>query len=280
VLSWLVTAKPIGTAPLSAIVAVPIGVHAARPPAGCPVMVWRKSPQFQMSGGKVTRVTLICWSMTIRESVRTAALLMTFGAAALPLRAQSAPEPGSRFAEIQRLADQAYEHAMAGQTREAIADYDAMLRIDGANALAYNNRGFARSLLGDIPAALRDYDEAIRLRPEYAEAFLNRGVARATRAEYELSIRDFSEALRLNPRYSRAATNRGLSFFRTHDYERAIEDWDRSLLLSPGQAEVIYSRGVARRLSGDAKGGDADIAAATQLRDGVADEMALLGVKP
>src|SRR4051812_9088204 len=67
------------------------------------------------------------------RTVMTVLLLLPAAGAAAGL--QTAAQQ-ARAAEIQRIADRAYEHAMAGETRAAIADYDALLQLDEANALA------------------------------------------------------------------------------------------------------------------------------------------------
>lgn len=45
--------------------------------------------------------------------------------------------------------------------------------------------------------ALQDYSEAIRLKPNYAIAFNNRGVARSAKGDIEGALQDFNEAVRL-----------------------------------------------------------------------------------
>jgi Flp pilus assembly protein TadD len=46
------------------------------------------------------------------------------------------------------------------------------------------------------------------------------------------------------------------------DYARAVADLDRAVQLAPNDAVVLYNRGLAKRQTGDAAGGDADIARA------------------
>jgi hypothetical protein len=78
---------------------------------------------------------------------------------------------------------------------------------------------------------------------------------------------------------------RGISYLKTGQYDRAIVDWDSVLMLDanrtvfPRRSDLLYCRGVAKRLKGDAAGGDADIAAAESLNGDVAEELAKLGVK-
>ncbi len=84
--------------------------------------------------------------------------------------------------------------------REAIADYDESIRLNHENAVAFSNRGLAKSNLGQYEEAIADFDEAIKLNPEDARAFYNRGLAQARLERHEAAAVDFKEVLRLNPK--------------------------------------------------------------------------------
>jgi hypothetical protein len=45
----------------------------------------------------------------------------------------------------------------------------------------------------------------------------------------------------------------------------AIPDLDRALTLAPSDAIILYKRGIAKRQSGDATGGESDIARARSI---------------
>lgn len=69
--------------------------------------------------------------------------------------------------------------ALNGQHLEAIADYDAAVRIDAAYPDTYLDRGNSRYALGHLEIAVKDFTEAIRLNPDWGEAYANRAVAYA-----------------------------------------------------------------------------------------------------
>jgi hypothetical protein len=58
----------------------------------------------------------------------------------------------------------------------------------------------------------------------------------------------------------------------------AIADHDAALRISPKTASLRHGRGTARQRTGDAAGGDTDIAEARALRPGLAEEFARCGV--
>jgi tetratricopeptide (TPR) repeat protein len=69
------------------------------------------------------------------------------------------------------------------QYDRAIADYDTALRLDPAQADAFNHRGEVWRKRGDRPHALADFGAAIRLNPEHTSA---RGNYKSLAQELEL----------------------------------------------------------------------------------------------
>ncbi len=63
-------------------------------------------------------------------------------------------------------------------------------------------------------------------------------------------------------------------------YADAIADYNAETEISPGIAYSLYGRGVTKRMTGDAPGGDADIAAAVVINSKIADELAKFDIRP
>jgi tetratricopeptide (TPR) repeat protein len=74
----------------------------------------------------------------------------------------------------------------------AIADYNEAIRLNPNDAVAYYNRGNAKSDLGDNQGAIADYNEAIRLNPNDAEAYYNRGVVKSDLGDNQGAIADYN----------------------------------------------------------------------------------------
>ena len=68
-----------------------------------------------------------------------------------------------------------YVRMTLGQWREAVADYDRVLKTQPSYAEAWCNRGVALQRLGDFGSALTSFERALQLRETYAEAHCNRG---------------------------------------------------------------------------------------------------------
>ena len=70
--------------------------------------------------------------------------------------------------------------ASTGRTPDAIAQYEAALRLKPDFAEAHNNLGLALASTGRTPDAIAQYEAALRLKPDFAEAHNNLGLALAS----------------------------------------------------------------------------------------------------
>jgi tetratricopeptide (TPR) repeat protein len=128
-------------------------------------------------------------------------------------------------------ANRAYESKDYDQ---AIADYDAAIRLNPQYTAAYFNRGTARRVKNDLTGAIADYDTAIRLDPQYAPTYNNRGFARQTKGDLDGAIADYDAAIRLNPQYTAAYIFRGSAREAKRDLGGALDDYQRYLELGGG----------------------------------------------
>jgi tetratricopeptide (TPR) repeat protein len=62
-------------------------------------------------------------------------------------------------------------------------------------------------------------------------------------------------------------------------FESAIADFNAALRLNPQLASSLYGRGLARQRSGNAAAGQADIVAATQAKQNIAEDYISYGVR-
>jgi tetratricopeptide (TPR) repeat protein len=97
--------------------------------------------------------------------------------------------------------------------------------------------------------------------------------------ELRHALADCNEVLRLNPNNYRVLDRRGFAYLKLGEYARAIADYDRLLAIDAKSASALYGRGIAKARLGDARGGEADIAAAKIIRPAIADEFARYGVR-
>ena len=87
----------------------------------------------------------------------------------------------------------------AGKVREALAEYDKVIKSHPKLAEAYFNRGNAYYDLGQNQQAIKDYNEAIRLNPKDAEAYFNRGNSYRRLKQVEPALKDYTAAIEAQP---------------------------------------------------------------------------------
>ncbi len=91
-----------------------------------------------------------------------------------------------------------------GRHREALASFEAALRIRPDYAEAWQNLGFTFSRLGRLRQAVDCFAEAARVKPDYAEAFYGLGASHAGLGEHAQGAAFLREALRIRPDYVEA----------------------------------------------------------------------------
>jgi tetratricopeptide (TPR) repeat protein len=131
---------------------------------------------------------------------------------------------------------------------EAIANYEAALRIDPDSAETHDNLGSALlEVPGRLPDAIAEFEAALRIKPGLAEAHNNLGTAllkvpgRAPDA-----IAQFEAALRIKPDSMETHNNLGHALLdvpgRVPD---AIDQFEAALRIDPDSAETHYNLGNA-----------------------------------
>ena len=85
----------------------------------------------------------------------------------------------------------------SGNYDEALKYYNQAIAINPKNALAYIDRGNARSKLGDNEGAIKYYNQAIAINPKNAIAYDSRGLARKEIGDKAGAASDYSKYLEL-----------------------------------------------------------------------------------
>lgn len=109
------------------------------------------------------------------------------------------------------------------------------IRLDPKNALAYNNRGVAKSDLGNHYGAISDYTEAIRLNsndPDNTSIYYyNRGRAKADLEDKNGALIDYTEAIRHNPNNGEIYYHRGIITSDLGDKSEALANFYKAIAL-------------------------------------------------
>jgi tetratricopeptide (TPR) repeat protein len=81
----------------------------------------------------------------------------------------------------------------------ALAEFDAAIRINPANAVLFAQRGLTRQERGDVDGAIADYTDVLRLSPNDAGAYNRRGALWRAKGDEARAAADFEAALKVKP---------------------------------------------------------------------------------
>jgi tetratricopeptide (TPR) repeat protein len=137
---------------------------------------------------------------------------------------------------------------LPGRVLEAIAEYEAAVRIDRYAVEAHNNLGYALTQIpGRGSEAIAEFKAALRIDPNFAKAHFNLGDAlMKTPGRSQEAIAEYEAAVRLNPDSVDAHHNLGNALMLIPDLvPEAINQYDAALRIDPDSAETHYNLGNA-----------------------------------
>eukprot|EP01037_Dinobryon_pediforme_P007739 gene7739-7801_t len=148
------------------------------------------------------------------------------------------------------LYEKANRFKMEGRIQDAVANYDAALRLKPnfpealcSSAILLLERGF-------YDAALRFLDQALRLKPDFPEALFNRGNVLQQMLRYAEAAESYSQALAFKPDQAGFHINYGAALYELGSLEEAIASYQTALLLDPAQAQGALNLGNALMKAG------------------------------
>ncbi|MCE9546982.1 MAG: tetratricopeptide repeat protein, partial [Planctomycetia bacterium] len=87
---------------------------------------------------------------------------------------------------------------------DAVADYDAAIKLVPGSAVAYLGRGQAKASLGQLDAALADFAKALELDPRDPRILVARANVYVRQGKDDLAVADLESAIKANPRIASA----------------------------------------------------------------------------
>jgi len=126
-----------------------------------------------------------------------------------------------------------------GRHEEALAQFDRVLALNPANALALLYRGNLLTDAGLFPQALESYDRLLQLAPRYDEAWFRRGAALWQMDRPEDAAASYAKALDCNPGRFSAAFNSGTALLKLERYDEAFAAFEKAQELSPHHPYVL-----------------------------------------
>lgn len=191
--------------------------------------------------------------------------MTTLLAAVLFLAAQKKPPPppppSSNPLEGDRLLTAGWDKYQKSDYLGAMADFNAVIKIDARLARAYSNRGLCQAALRQFDKAMTDFAKAIELDPRHTYAFVGRGDVHLARRELAEAIEAYAKAIDTNPNHPSAHALQGIAWIESGDYVRAHPDFERAirLLADAKEATSLYHRGASKFWTHDFEGALADL---------------------
>jgi tetratricopeptide (TPR) repeat protein len=161
----------------------------------------------------------------------------------------------------------------------AIADYSSAIGWKQNFADAYQARGDAYEDAGQHEKASADYAQAATMQSAIPDVLTARCWVRAARGHpLDRALADCNAAFKAGADSRDAYFVRCFAFYRASRYSDAVTDCDKAEPMQHRHAAALYVSGLAKLRLGDAKGGNADIAAALDADFRIADVFALYGI--
>ena len=131
----------------------------------------------------------------------------------------------------------------AGRLQEALANYDAAIRLKPDLGRGHFNRGNVLLELDDPQGAVDAYASALVYKPDSAAAFYNMGNAHARLGQSEHAITAYQKAITLNPDFTDAFVALGTVLQSLKRTDEAITAYRQALAFRPDYAETYYNLG-------------------------------------
>lgn len=139
-----------------------------------------------------------------------------------------------------------------GRPAEALASFEAAVRIIPDYAEAWYNAGVALGQMAQAQRALAAYRESLRLDSSNHDAWVNLGVLLGQNDPQE-ALRAFERAVRIRPDSAFAWYNAGVALARLGESNRAIAAHREAVRLDPSNAEAWLNLGLLHRTAGRAE---------------------------
>ena len=133
----------------------------------------------------------------------------------------------------------------AGEYAKAVADYDAVLKIDQYNTDAYVKRANAKYVLNDLEGALKDYAIALEINPSLPDARFNIGRIYYRTQDFPKSVENMRAAIKLDSERPEYHFELARSEYKAGLYAESQEDFSKAISLKENFLDAYYGKGLA-----------------------------------
>ena len=165
------------------------------------------------------------------------------------------------------------------QYEPSIADFTSAIAINGSDYRARRLRAQVYMAMADLPHALADADFLVDRLPGDGPIIAFRCWLRAAGGfELDKAQADCKSALELSPANMDALGGTAIAHYRLGRTADALAGFNALVTSYPNNTIWLYLRGIAKRQSGDAAGGKADMASALAKRPDIVQHLREIGI--
>jgi tetratricopeptide (TPR) repeat protein/2-polyprenyl-3-methyl-5-hydroxy-6-metoxy-1,4-benzoquinol methylase len=146
-----------------------------------------------------------------------------------------------------------------GRSADAMARYDAAVKVDPRCARAHLNRGNVLLAGAQIDEARRAYQLAIACDPHYAAAHFNLGNLSYRAGEFERAVYNYQAAIAIKPDFADAFVALGNALDDLGRTSEAVESYECALAMNPGDARIHFNLGVLAFTAGQQEQAEASL---------------------
>jgi len=188
------------------------------------------------------------------------------------IEAQTAPKETLALAYGNRGVARSQKRDLEGARR----DYDESLRLDSSSASSHRFRGNLLLFDASELRATEEFRKAIEVDPKHGAAYANLGALALRRGSFASAVQYLDKAVELDPDVPAGYVPRGQARIQLEMYDKAIEDFTLALKLNtPEPAEALFGRGTAYAHKGEHEKALADYNEGLRLRSSVGDPFAV-----
>jgi len=142
----------------------------------------------------------------------------------------------------------------AGRVDDAVAQYQAAIRLKPHHASAHHNLGITYAKQEKLELAIAHYRRALDAEPEAPDVHNNLGIALQRSGRRDEAMRHYRQALRVDPDYADAHVNLGQLLIDQGQTDEGIDHLRKALALSPRHREAHQNFGLALARQNDFAG--------------------------
>ncbi len=129
---------------------------------------------------------------------------------------------------------------------KALQDYKTAIQYSPSNWRMHHNLAISHAMKGQYKNAIDEFNTVIQLKNDYPNAYFNRGELYFELKQYPQAVRDYSQAIELSQTDPQYYNSRAHCRFVLESYEEAIEDYRKAVEL--GSDSAVYHTDLADAL--------------------------------